>query len=329
MKFSDKMKFTKFLTLFLICLVNNSFSQETLPIYQDYLSDNVYLVHPAAAGVGECSKIRLTVRAQWLNIDNAPQLQTISYHSRIKEDAKAAFGVIVFNDKNGYHSQKAIQGTYAYHLDLDQQTRINQLSFGLSLSAVFNEVDQRNFINDPALKQSINSNFYANADLGIGYHLAGFSSYLTIKNIFLTAKNSNTSKFDEFNLRNYIVGAGYFFGDKEKLQFEPSVLLQYKEQTSDKVVDLNFKVYKSFYQTQVWAALSYRQSFSDIFENGQYISPIIGVNLNKFMFSYTYTSQINEVTLTNGGFHQISLGYNLKCRKRRLSACPNINAQMF
>ena len=31
-------------------------SQETLPIYSDYLSDNVYLVHPSAAGIGNTGK---------------------------------------------------------------------------------------------------------------------------------------------------------------------------------------------------------------------------------------------------------------------------------
>ena len=40
-------------------------AQETLPIYSDYLSDNVYLVHPSAAGIGNCGKIRLTGRNQW------------------------------------------------------------------------------------------------------------------------------------------------------------------------------------------------------------------------------------------------------------------------
>ncbi len=34
-------------------------AQETFPIYSDYLSDNVYLVHPAAAGIGNCGKIIL------------------------------------------------------------------------------------------------------------------------------------------------------------------------------------------------------------------------------------------------------------------------------
>ena len=58
------MKFV-YLKTFLLCVVFFSIksqAQETLPIYTDYLSDNVFLVHPAAAGIGNSSNLRFTVR---------------------------------------------------------------------------------------------------------------------------------------------------------------------------------------------------------------------------------------------------------------------------
>ncbi|MDY0780878.1 type IX secretion system membrane protein PorP/SprF [Tenacibaculum sp. IB213877] len=316
-------------TLFLFSL--SSHSQETFPIYQDYLSDNVYLVHPAAAGVGECGKIRLTARNQWLGVDNAPKLQTASFHAKVGVDKKAGYGFILFNDKNGYHSQKGIQGTYAFHLELDRGNIFNQLSFGLSLSAVQNEVDQTTFSSfDPEVQQIIESDFYFNADFGMGYHLGGLSSFLTIKNIFLTAKDNLKSEYEALNLRNYILGAAYFFGDENKFQFEPSLMFQYKDQTGEKIADINFKAYKKLGKSQLWAALSYRSTFDgNSFEEAQYISPILGVNYKRFMFSYTYTKQMNDVVFSEDGFHQISIGLNVLCRKRRLSACPNINGSLF
>jgi hypothetical protein len=49
----------KLIVFTLICMQSNFISgQETLPIYSDYLSDNVYLVHPSAAGIGNCGKIQ-------------------------------------------------------------------------------------------------------------------------------------------------------------------------------------------------------------------------------------------------------------------------------
>lgn len=320
----------KLILVFIAVCFLEANSQETLPIYQDYLSDNVFLLHPAAAGVGECSKIRLTGRMQWLDIDNAPQLQTGSFHSKIRPDAKAAYGVILFNDENGYHSQKGIQGTYAYHLEINSTDVFNQLSFGLSMAAVFNQVDQRTFINDPVVKQVIESDLYFNADLGMAYHFGGFSSYLTIKNVLLTAKSNFKSEYDALNLRNYVLGAGYFFRNMPKFQLEPSFMFQYKEQTGEKVLDLNVKVYKKMKKAQFWGAISYRQTFDGtIYESAQYVSPILGLNVNNFMLSYTYTHQLNKTQFIDGGFHQISLGMNLKCVKQRLSACPNINGSLF
>ena len=89
----------------------------------------------------------------------------------------------------------------------------------------------------------------------------------------------------------------------------------------------NIKAYKTLSQTQLWAALSYRRSFdASAVDNSQFISPIIGVNYGNFMFSYTYTNQMNDTVLTTSGFHQVSVGINLWTRKQRGAACPNINA---
>ncbi|WP_422089356.1 type IX secretion system membrane protein PorP/SprF [Tenacibaculum ovolyticum] len=311
--------------LFSFLLILNISAQETLPIYADYLSDNVYLLHPAAAGIGDCGKVRFTARQQWVGVKDAPSLQTVSFHAKFNENSKAGYGVILFNDRNGYHSQKGLQGSYTYHLDMGNENLFKQLSFGLSMAMVQNEVDQTTF-GGGDVSQVIESDFYFNADFGMAYHFKGFSSYLTIKNILLSAKNNLNSNYESLNLRNYIFGAGYFFGDEDKLQFEPSLMLQYKAETGEKIGDLNFKVYKKFRTSQLWAALSYRRSLdSSVFGDANYITPIIGLNYKKLMFAYTYTQQSGDVVFSNGGFHQISFGLDILCRKRRASACPNIN----
>ena len=300
-------------------------SQETLPIYSDYLSDNVYLVHPSAAGIGNTGKLRFTARQQWAGVKDAPTLQTISYHNRFRE--KAALGFILFNDSNGFHSQKGIQGTFAYHLDLNRASVFNQLSFGLSLTAVQNQVDQTQFFGDPTIAQIIRSDGYFNADFSVAYHRKGFSSYFTVKNLLLSAKNNLNNNLEPLDLRNYILSLGYYFGDKQSFQFEPSLMIQLRESTGERIVDFNFKAYKDFNKAQLWGALSYRKGFdAKPIEDLVYITPIIGVNYNKWMFSYTYTRQMNDIVLTDLGFHQVSIGVNLFTRKPRAAACPNINA---
>jgi type IX secretion system PorP/SprF family membrane protein len=311
-------------TLFFFSLKSNS--QETLPIYQDYLSDNVYLVHPSAAGIGNSSKLRFTARQQWAGVPNAPSLQTMSFHTRLSEDSNAGYGFVLFNDKNGFHSQKGLQGTYSYHLPMSNGTYFNQLSFGLAFTFVQNQSDQRTFTGDKAVAAIIESTSYYNADFSVAYHLGGFSSYFTVKNLLLTAKN-NLNVQEPLDLRNYIFSTGYYFGEDLVVQFEPSVMLQFREGTGERIADFNMKAYKNISKTQLWAALSYRRSFdANAIENAEFISPIIGLNYENLMFSYTYTNQMNETVLTTSGFHQISVGINLWTQKQRASACPNINS---
>ena len=320
------MKIVKSLILLIVFFLSfEGESQETLPIYSDYLSDNVYLIHPSAAGIGNTGKLRFTARQQWAGVKDAPSLQTISYHNRFRE--KAALGFILFNDSNGFHSQKGIQGTFAYHLDLNRASVFNQLSFGLSLTAVQNQVDQTQFFGDPTIAQIIRSDGYFNADFSVAYHRKGFSSYLTVKNLLLSAKNNLNNNLEPLDLRNYILSLGYYFGDKQSFQFEPSVMIQLRESTGERIVDFNLKAYKDFNKAQLWGALSYRKGFdAKPIEDLVYITPIIGVNYNKWMFSYTYTRQMNDIVLTDLGFHQVSIGVNLFTRKPRAAACPNINA---
>lgn len=316
----------RFFTLFVFLISFNSYSQETLPIYQDYLSDNVYLVHPSAAGIGNSSKLRFTARQQWAGIPNAPALQTLSFHTRFGEYSNAGYGLVLFNDKNGFHSQKGVQGTYTYHLPMGNGSYFNQLSFGLSFTFVQNQSDQRSFTGDRAIAAIVESTSYYNADFGVSYHYGGLSSYFTVKNLLLTAKN-NLNVQENLDLRNYIFSAGYYFGEDLFVQFEPSVMLQFREGTGERIADINLKAYKNVSESQIWAALSYRRTFdTNAIQNAEFITPVIGLNYRNLMFSYTYTNQINETVLTNTGFHQVSVGINLWTREPRAAACPNINS---
>lgn len=95
--------------LFLALLLSQfSFSQEGVAVYSDYLSDNYYLIHPSMAGAANCGKIRLTARQQWMGQEDAPALQTVSFNTALDEDGISGIGMIVFNDKNGYHSQEEL-----------------------------------------------------------------------------------------------------------------------------------------------------------------------------------------------------------------------------
>lgn len=300
-------------------------AQETLPIYSDYLSDNVFLVHPSAAGIGNCGKLRFTARNQWSGIDDAPSLQTLTAHTRFGENI--GVGAVLFNDKNGYHSQQGFEGVFAYHINLGRPDDANQLSFALGLMAVNNSVDESSFvIPDPIISGIVQSESYFNADFSMAYHNKGFFSYFTAKNIMLTARTLYDNFYESLNLRRYLITAGYYFGEGKSIQFEPSIMGQIVERTGEAFVDFNLKVYKDVANAQLWAAFSYRQGFDNAqTQELQYFTPIIGINYKNFMISYTYTKQTGDILFDDAGYNQITLGFNFGCRTPRNSGCPNIN----
>jgi type IX secretion system PorP/SprF family membrane protein len=317
----------KIMTILLIIFTGHEMlAQETFPIYSDYLSDNVYLVHPSAAGIGNCGKIRFTYRQQWVGVEDAPSLQTLNFHTRLTD--KMAVGAILFNDENGYHSQQGFLATYAYHINFGREDAMNQLSFGLSFMYSQNSINQTDFIiPDPGISGGVESTGYYNADFGLGYHYMDSFAYFTVKNLLLTPRDLVNNRFESDNLRRYLLTLGYYLGRGKSLQFEPSVMLQFIEYTGETFADFNLKAYKNIGEkSQIWAALSYRQNFDSNLESFKMITPIIGINHKRFMFSYTYSSQIGDIVLENGGSHQVTLGYNVFCKKPRATACPNLNS---
>ena len=315
-------------------------AQEGLPIYSDYLTDNYYLIHPSMAGVANCSKIRLTGRQQWFGQDEAPSLNTISINGRLG-DPPSALGAIAFTDKNGYHSQTGAYATYAHHLMFSRNPiDLNMLSFGLSAGFIQYKLDETSFLADgfdPIISGIEQSATNFNIDLGFSYHFINFYAHATVKNVLANEGiNFNEQGLSYNNLRTYLFSAGNVFNKLgSEMSYEPSVMYMYREATNESLVDVNMKVYREMDFGKLWAGISYRRSFDGAeFLNGtgvssqklQYFTPLLGVNYNDFVFAYTYSYQANSIVFNNGGFHQLTLGYNFNCVKEKYECnCPSVN----
>jgi type IX secretion system PorP/SprF family membrane protein len=321
-------------SIFLLFIFSYSYSQEGIPVYSDYLSDNYYLIHPSMAGAANCAKLRLTARKQWFGEEDAPALQTLSFNGRVGDRSGA--GIILFNDKNGYHSQKGIKLTYAYHILFSRdEIDLNQLSFGINAGVIQNQLDETSFGEfDPIVFGNIQKDSYFNVDFGASYNFLNFYAHATVQGAVETRRQIYT-EFESDNLRKYLLSAGYVFGNKRKLLWEPSVLFQLFDKTKEKLIDFNLKAYKNMDFGSLWAGLSYRRSFDGAqYYNGssvstqklQYITPILGVNYKNFMFAYTYSQVTGNVKFDNGAYHQITLGLNLFCKREKYDCdCPAIN----
>ncbi|WP_248724230.1 type IX secretion system membrane protein PorP/SprF [Seonamhaeicola sp. ML3] len=329
-----------FAIIFAIILTEATFSQEGLPIYTDYLTDNYYLIHPSMAGAANCSKIRMTGRQQWFGHEDAPKLLTVSVNGRIG-DGPSGVGGILYTDKNGFHSQTGAYATYAHHIMFSRsEVDLNMLSFGLSAGVIQYRLDETTFLadapfGDPLIDGIVQNATNFNVDFGFSYHYLDYYVHGAVKNM-LNNDGINKQENVTSNLRRYLITAGGVLGKYGSAwSYEPSVMFQYRDATQEASIDLNAKVYRQMDFGTIWAGLSYRNSFDGAeyinantinSQRLQQITPLVGVNYKNFMFAYNYTHQTNSVVFTNGGFHQFTLGYNFGCRRERYDCnCPAVN----
>ena len=324
---SNKKKlFTKLIPLFFM-FVTPVAAQYRMPIYTDYLNDNYYILHPAMAGAHyEGMKIRTSFRTQWLEIANAPSMQTLNVHARVGD--KSGIGGMFFNDKNGFQSRTGVQATYAHHIntyrDVDE---VNQLSFGLTVGGSFRQHDQTAFApsSEAAVKGGEVNSSSLYVDVGMTYNLVSFYTHLTVQNLVFVGKDISDQLLLE-SPRRFLVSAGNFFEMKPKWALEPSFLVDYIEYVDRPNVDVSLKSHHSIRQTQLWLGTSYRKGLTDTLTNSAtaaYSEPftqftlLTGVKHQNWTFSYAYTVGVGDIKINNTGFHQFTLGIEFLSDKYR------------
>ena len=335
------MKLNKLVIILAAVLVTswNQAQEVGLPIYKDYLTDNWYLLYPSMAGASSNNKLRATARQAWFDVDDAPNLQTISANFRAGNNV--GLGGIFMNDQNGRFSQTGVYLTFAYHLDLtNNATELNQLSFGLNVGILQEGLDATDIINqdpDPAFPFTAQTESFFNVDLGVSYNYQDFFIHAAARNIIPQERRILTELETNDNNRQYLFSVGYnFYRRGSRWSFQPSTMFQLKEFTGESNIDINGKAFYELDNGTLWGGLSYRRSLDGAEFNNQgarvdsqklnTISPFIGVTINRFMVAYTYTYQLDEIVLTNSGFHQITLGYNFgQGGKKYKCNCPAVN----
>ncbi|WP_025740971.1 PorP/SprF family type IX secretion system membrane protein [Aquimarina pacifica] len=324
-------------------------AQEGIPVYADYLSDNLYLVHPAMAGASNANKIRLTARKQWFDVNNAPNLQTLNINFRTGQ--KSGWGGIIFKDENGRFSQTGFYATYAYHLLFSRdRTDLNMLSFGLSAGFIQSNVNTTDLFDsfdpDPVVLDRIQKDSYYNIDVGFSYNYLEWYAHFTVKSLLPVTRDTfdNAERDGEFgdssNQRRYVFSLGYLFGlGSTDFSLEPSVMYLLTDETQEASLDGNLKTYYELNDnTTLWGGMSYRRNLdgAEYSNDGltirnqqlQYFTPFLGVNYKKWIVGYTYSYQQNDVVISDGGFHQLTLGYNFgKLKERWDCNCPAVNSK--
>lgn len=296
-------------SLFAVCTV---FAQEfNLPIQNQYIADNPYLLSAAYAGIGDCWQVRGTGFEQWVGVDDGPSTQTLSIDGRIQD--RSGVGAILFNDSNGATSQKGVNLSFAHHVTLSEYSR-QYLSFGISYKFTQFNIDSSEFNVQSLGLGDISTNDH-NFDVSILYRLKTFFISGNAINL-LNKKILDFNTLEPETIQSYYIYSGFTFENRLKaMQFEPSILYRNFASDTRSTVDLNFKVRKFFRDSYFWGGISVRGIVDQDFKPLT-VSPMIGIKKSKFYFAYGYQAVTNELTaLSTSGSHLVTIGLDFGCKK--------------
>ncbi len=73
---------------------------------------------------------------------------------------------------------------------------------------------------------------YFNMDVGASYNYLDFYAHATVQGLLETRRDLYTD-YESDNLRKYLLSAGYVFGKRENITWEPSILFQLFDKTKE------------------------------------------------------------------------------------------------
>ena len=106
------------------------------PQYTQYMY-NTMAINPAYAGSTGTLEATLLHRSQWVGISGAPETQSFSAHTPLRNE-KIGLGLSVVNDKIGPSSELYLDGNFSYSLPLGYEKR---LAFGLKAGFRMLDID--------------------------------------------------------------------------------------------------------------------------------------------------------------------------------------------
>lgn len=295
--------------------VTTNAQEFNLPINNQFIADNQFLLSAAFAGIGDAWQARGTGFQQWVGIDDAPSTQSLSIDGRIAD--RTGVGLVLFNDSNGFTSQKGVQASFAHHLTLSEYNHRQYLSFGISYKFNQFEIDSSEFNRVIAAVDgdivATNHNF----DLSALYRIGSFFISLNAINILEKTIDEFDGLAEPPSITSYYAFTGFVFKNLFKdLEYEPSLLYTNFASDPRSTIDVNFRVRKFYKEDYFWGGLTFRGLIDQDFTPVN-ISPSIGLAKSNFYFAYSYQLNLNEsLQLTNNlGSHLITVGIDFFKRK--------------
>jgi len=276
--------------------------------FTQYIS-NELLVNPAYAGAEEALSISLLSKAQWAGVDGAPNTQSLTAHSLIKSN-KVGLGFTIVNDKIGIHSRINASSSFAYRLELKQNTF---LSFGL-LAGISQEKSDFGSLsgqvqnpNDPKLNSTSLSQ--TNLEVGSGVYLITPRLNMGISMPNMLYKNEPSDSISSSLLNNNIFFIfRYSIPITNNFVLKPGLLMRYTNGLP-LYMDINIA---TVVNNVLLVGISYRYKES--------INPIIQAKITpQFKIGYAFDYPIANESSFGSNSHEFMVSYLFSFSKHKVA----------
>ena len=275
------------------CFVNAQ--QRTL--HSQYIF-NDFILNPAIAGTGNYSPAALSLRKQWVGINEAPVTQSLSWHTYCGKNV--GMGGYIFNDVAGPTRRTGINYSFSYHVKIKEH---NKLSFGLAGQLFQYLLESDKLItaepDDQAIYEDNTNQLIPDITFGMYYFSNSYYVGFTAFNLIQTRLDMyDVSVANQNNLlRTYYLTGGYKIDLNDSYMLEPSLHMQFME-TSPLQFDITARL---VYEKVIWAGFSYRLKDA--------VVCLVGTSYRFLDFGYSYDITLSDLKDYNSGSHELFIGY--------------------
>ena len=295
---------------------------------------NTLSVNPAYAGYKEQWYAQMALRNQWAGVQGAPKTAQFSIDGIVSPISRnVGLGLQLNSDKMGPQSSTSLYLNYAYRIRLNEEDT-QRLSFGLAAGlgqfgvdgTLFSTVDN----NDLALLYSNESIWKWNLRLGAYYYAPRWYAGISLMNILEgednAVFNSDLGRYNVVQRKHMYIIAGTIMDISPAFKLRPSFLIMddFKGPTS---IDLSAML---IFNQRFWIGGSYRTGMellkrdyvkysAENLHRSNALSVITQIYISENLrVGYSYDYLLNTFGNQETGSHEISLGYTIPLRGRRL-----------
>ena len=290
-----------FLVLLFFASFNVSQAQQTRVYSQFFM--NPFIYNPAYAGVEGHTVFFGMYRKQWSNIDGAPALSHVSFHTPLK--GGLGIGASAYNDQEGLVNTTAIKGSVSYLLAIDRK---HYLRVGMSLGGGTKSINTDGFDSpaDPAFENLSESSAFTLGQFGATYHFGHFNVGFALPNLVgyevVGQESFSKIKVDPFD--EALFKANYRGHINDNIAFEPHLLYRYNQDLPNQFELAVITHLKHI----VWVGASYRQDAGIVALFGTKVKEKIGIGLAYDIGNSNFSDLL-------GPTFELHIGYHLGTKK--------------